>query len=156
LALESALNGQTCGQATDAQAYYNAHPDQFTKLCVSLIAVTDAAQADSIVAQARGGADFAALVRQFSIDPTSKAEDGAIGCRLPSEFNSSVAARLTAAKTGDVLDPLPGQNGVSIIKLTDRQLASLDEVRPQAEQAAQTSSSQAFGSWLQDARSKAQ
>lgn len=156
LVLESALGGQTCGASVDAEAYYNAHPEQFTKLCVSLIAVTDPAQADTIVAQARAGADFTALVRQFSIDPASKATDGAIGCRLPSEFNPSVAQVLSAAKTGDVLDPLPGANGVSIVKVTDRQLAPLDEVRNEAEQTAQSSASQAFGSWLKDARSKAQ
>lgn len=155
LVLEAALGGPTCGQGTDVQSYYNAHPEQFTKLCVSLIAVSDPTQADSIVAQARAGADFASLVRQFSVDPASKATDGAIGCRLPSDFNPSVASVLTAAKTGDVLDPLPGANGVSIVKITDRQLATLDEVRNEAEQAAQSAGSQAFGSWLKDARSKA-
>ena len=156
LTLEAAVGGQTCGQSIDAQSYYNSHQSDFTKLCVSLIAVTDPAQADSIVAQARGGADFAALVQQYSVDPTSKATDGAIGCRLPSEFNPTVAGLLTAAKTGDVLDPIPGQNGASILKLTDRQQASFDEVRQQAEQLAQSSATDAFGSWLQDARSKAQ
>lgn len=156
IALASTLAGQSCGGAVDAQAYYDSHQDEFTKLCVSLIAVTDAAQADSIVAQARAGADFTALVRQFSIDPQSKANDGAIGCRLPSEFNPSVAQLLTAAKTGDVLDPLPGQNGISIVKITDRQLAPLDEVRPNIESSAKTATGQAFSSWLQQARSTAQ
>ena len=54
-----------------------------------------------------------------------------------------------------MLDPIPGPNGLSIVKLTDRQLATLDEARNEAEQLARSSASQAFGSWLQDARSKA-
>jgi parvulin-like peptidyl-prolyl isomerase len=152
IVLESALAGQQCGKAVDAEAYYRAHPDDFTKICVSLIALNDATQADGIVTLARGGADFAGLVRQFSVDATSKATDGAIGCRLPSAFNATVASLLSAAKPGDVLEPLPGQSGVSIVKITDRQLAPLDEVRSQAEELATTTSGQAFSTWLRQAR----
>jgi parvulin-like peptidyl-prolyl isomerase len=156
IALAAALAGQSCGGSVDVQGYYDSHQNEFTKLCVSLIAVSDPTQADAIVAQARAGADFASLVRQFSVDPQSKANDGAIGCRLPSEFNPSVAQLLTAAKTGDVLDPLPGQNGVSIVKITDRQVAPLDEVRADVEQSAKSATGQAFSTWLQQARSTAQ
>ena len=156
IGLEAALSGQICGKVVDAQTYYNGHPDEFTKLCVSVIALNDATQADSVVAQARSGADFAALARQFSADDQSKADGGSIGCRLPSEFNQTVGSALVAAKTGDVLDPLPGQGGVSILKLTDRQLAPFDEVRADAEQLAQSAATQAFGSWLQQARAGSQ
>lgn len=156
LALESTLSGQTCGKGVDVQGFYNSHQDEFTKVCVSLIALTDAAQADTIVAQARAGADFTALVRQYSVDPQSKAADGVLGCRLPSEFNPNVAQLLSAAKPGDVLDPIPGQNGISVVKVTDRQLAPLDEVRSDVEQSVRSVSSQAFSSWLQQAQSAAQ
>jgi parvulin-like peptidyl-prolyl isomerase len=155
IVLESALAGQNCGKAVDAEGYYRAHPDAFTKICISLIALDDPAQALPIVAQARGGADFGALVRQFSVDPTSKAADGDIGCRFPSEFNATIAQVLSSAKTGDVLDPLPGQSGVSIVKITDRQLATFEEVRSQAEELATTTSGQAFSTWLRQARADA-
>lgn len=156
LALEAVLNGQTCGQSLDAESYYNSHKDQFEKQCISLIAVPDQATADNVVAQARAGVDFASLVQQYSVDPTSKAKNGDVGCLLPAQFNPSVASLITAAKVGDVLDPLPGQGGVSILKLTDRQVAPFSEVQSEAQSQAQSSASQAFGSWLQDARSKAQ
>ena len=155
IVLESALSGQDCGSAVDAEGYYKAHQADFTKLCISLIAVNDQATADSVVAQARGGADFATLATQFSVDPTSQAAGGAIGCRLPSEFNPTIAQLLQAAQTGDVLDPIPGSGGFSIVKITDRQLASLDEVRSQAEELATSSQGQAFGNWLRDARAHA-
>ena len=156
IALEAALNGQDCGKSLDAQSYYDAHKDQFTKQCISLIAVPDPATADAVVAQARAGADFASLVQQYSIDATSKANKGDVGCLLPSQFNPSVESLITSAKVGDVLDPLPGQGGVSILKLTDRQVAPFSEVQSEAQSLAQTNATQAFGSWLQDARSKAQ
>jgi parvulin-like peptidyl-prolyl isomerase len=156
IALEADLNGQQCGKSVDAQGYYNSHPGDFTKLCISLIAVTDQTQAVSIVAQARSGTDFGSLVQQFSIDSVSKANNGAIGCLLPSQFNPNVAQLLQAAKIGDVLDPIPGSSGISVVKVTDRQLASLDEVRTQAEELASSSASQAFGTWLRQARAGAQ
>lgn len=155
IVLEAALSGQDCGSAVDAEGYYNAHQADFTKLCISLIAVNDQATADSVVAQARAGTDFAALATQFSVDPTSQAAGGAVGCRLPSEFNPTIAQLLQAAKTGDVLDPIPASTGFSIVKVTDRQLASLDEVRSQAEELATSSQGQAFGNWLRDARAHA-
>ena len=155
IALEAVLSGQTCGQGPDAAGYYNTHPDDFTKLCISLIAVNDQATADTVLAQARGGADFATLARQVSVDAQTKANGGDVGCRLPSEFNPTVAALLQAGKTGDVLDPIPGNTGVSIVKITDRQLAPLSEVQTQAEELASSNSRQAFSTWLRQARTDA-
>ncbi|MEY2422218.1 MAG: foldase protein PrsA [Acidimicrobiaceae bacterium] len=156
IALEGALTGQKCGQGVDAAGYYNSHPDDFTKLCISVIAVSDQATADTVLARARGGADFAALAREVSIDTTTKDNGGDIGCRLPSEFNPTVAQVLQAGKTGEVLDPIPGTSGISIVKITDRQVASLDEVRSQAEELASSTAGQSFGAWLRQARAEAQ
>lgn len=152
IVLESALSGQQCGKGVDAAGYYNTHPDDFTKLCISLIAVNDQATADTVVAQARAGADFAALARQVSVDPQTKDSGGDIGCRLPFEFNPTVSELLQAGKTGEVLDPIPGNGGISIVKITDRQLASLDEVRAQAEELATSTAGRSFGTWLRQAR----
>jgi parvulin-like peptidyl-prolyl isomerase len=152
IALEAVLSGQQCGKGPDAAGYYNTHPDDFTKLCISLIAVTDQATADTVIAQARGGADFAALARQVSVDAQTKDGGGDLGCRLPSDFNPTVAKLLQAGKTGQVLDPIPGNGGISIVKITNRQLAPLDEVRKQAEELATANSGQAFGTWLRQVR----
>jgi parvulin-like peptidyl-prolyl isomerase len=167
ISLQAALSGQECGKGPDAEGYYNAHPDEFTKLCVSFIAVADQASAESVLAQLRDGADFATLATQVSIDPTSSANGGAIGCALPSAFNPSIADLLKAAKTGDVLDPIPGDGGYSIVKVTDRQPAALDDgctpgdtsgggcVRSQAEELATSNAGDAFSSWLRQARADA-
>jgi parvulin-like peptidyl-prolyl isomerase len=155
LVLQSSLGGQQCGNGVDAQGYYNTHPADFTKLCISLIAVNDQATADSVVAQARGGADFATLAKQVSVDPTTKDVGGDIGCRLPSAFNPTVAALLQAAQTGEVLDPIPGSGGISIVKITDRQLAPFADVQTQAEELATSGANQAFSAWLRQARADA-
>jgi len=44
---------------------------------------------------------------------------------------------------------------VSILKVTDRQVAPFSEVQSEAQSLAQSTSTQAFGSWLQDARANA-
>ena len=155
IALEAVLSGQHCGGGPDAKGYYDTHPDDFTKLCISLIAVNDQATADTVIAQARGGADFATLARQVSVDPQTKDSGGDIGCRLPSDFNPTVAQLLQAGKTGEVLDPIPGNGGISIVKITDRQLAPLAEVQTQAEELATSNAGKAFSTWLQQARTDA-
>lgn len=154
--LESSLASQQCGQAPDAEGYYNSHQADFTRLCISIIGVADQAAADSVVAQLKAGADFATLARQVSIDPSSAPNGGDIGCKLPSEIgNPQVAQLLQAGKTGDVLDPIPGSTGFTVVKITDRQLATLDEVRSQAEELATSSSGQAFSAWFQQAQAAA-
>jgi parvulin-like peptidyl-prolyl isomerase len=154
LALETDLAGAQCGN--EADTYYANHPDDFTKMCISLIAVPDQATADSVVAQLRAGADFATLVQQVSIDEATKATNGDAGCVLAGRFNTSLVQVLQRANVGDVLDPIPGQSGVSILKLTGRQVASLEEVQAQADELASTAASQAFSQWLSQARSAAQ
>jgi hypothetical protein len=154
LALETDLAGAQCGN--EAETYYANHPDEFNKMCISLIAVADQATADTVVAQLRAGADFATLAQQVSIDPATKATNGDAGCVLAGRFNADLVQVLQNANIGDVLDPIPGQSGVSILKLTGRQLASLEEVGAQANELASTAASQAFSEWLSQVRSGAQ
>ena len=110
LLLENALADQQCGKGPDAEAYYNAHQADFTRLCISIIAVNDQAAADSAVAQLKAGADFATLAQQVSVDPTSAAKGGDIGCKLPSEIgNTQVAQLLQAGQIGQVKWPVTAE-----------------------------------------------
>ena len=67
-ALQADLAHQPCGSDAVAKAYFDAHTEDFTQDCVSLIAVNDENLANSIVAQTRAGGDFAALASQYSTD----------------------------------------------------------------------------------------
>lgn len=153
--LDASLSGQKCGGGPDAAGYYNAHPADFTQLCLSLITVNDQATADSVVAQLRGGADFATLAQQVSTDAQTKDAGGVYGCHFPSAFPPSVAAVLQAGKTGDVLDPIPTQTGMAVVKITDRQLAPLSDVQQQAEELASANVLKSIGPWLQQVRADA-
>lgn len=156
IALDAALNGQECGAGPDAQGYFTTHPDEFTKLCVAVIVVNDQPTADSVAAQVRGGADFSALAKQVSVDTASRDAGGDVGCHLPSEYPQAIVSVLQAAQAGDILDPIPGQNGVIVIKLLSRQPSTLDEVKTQAEELASANAGRSLGTWLRQARVQAQ
>lgn len=67
--------------ATEIARYYHAHPDQFKqtlKVKARHIRVASEAKANSVVALAAGGADFADLARTFSIAPDA-ANGGDLG-----------------------------------------------------------------------------
>src|SRR5436190_2487063 len=158
LALTFATAGQTCGDKVDGAGYFKSHPDDFMKVCILAIAVPDKATADSVVAQARAGADFAGLARDVSIDTQSKASGGDIGCTLPASFNTAVAAQLKKAAVGDVLDPFElQQQGFGIFKIYDRQPLTADEAQQSAEQLATQSVERNvdLGAFLSQARTSA-
>ena len=66
----------------EVEAYYREHQQDFlgrVRVAVRHILVPDQAQAENLLAQARGGADFAALVRQYSQDANTKDVGGSLG-----------------------------------------------------------------------------
>ena len=132
---------------TDIQRYYNDNlplyqsPEQVR---ASHILLTTAAQdvdevrarAEEILAEARGGADFAALAREFSEDEATAVNGGDLdyfgrGQMVP-EFETAAFALEERA----ISDLVQSQFGFHIIQVVDKQEAetrSLDEVRAQIE-----------------------
>ena len=132
---------------TDIQRYYNDNlplyqsPEQVR---ASHILLTTAAQdvdevrarAEEILAEARGGADFAALAREFSEDEATAVNGGDLdyfgrGQMVP-EFETAAFALEERA----ISDLVQSQFGFHIIQVVDKQeteTRSLDEVRAQIE-----------------------
>ena len=92
--------------------------------------------ADDIAAKARGGADFAALAKQYSEDESNNAKGGDLdffgrGQMVP-EFDTVVFAM----EPGQVSDPFKTSFGYHVVKLAEKRPASsrpLAEVRAQIE-----------------------
>ena len=152
LALELSLVDSQCGH--EAETYFKSHPDDFLTLCASLIVVADQAAADDVVAKARAGADFAALARQVSTDPSSAA-GGDVGCVFTGNLSETFAESVKASKVGDILGPLPGQSAFSIIKVNDLRAGSAADASAQADELASVAAERAFTSWLQQAQADA-
>ena len=88
------------------------------------------AAADEVVAKARGGADFAALVKQYSEVP-SKAIGGRIGPVRPADIVPEIAKAALAVPVGGVSDPIATKNGWHVIRVDER----VDAKTPTFEQA---------------------
>ena len=151
-ALQSDLVHQPCGGQEVAKAYFDAHPEEFVQMCVSLISAGDQNTANSVVAQARAGGDFASLARQFSTDAQTASSGGDAGCHSVNEISPAFAATLQAAPTGAVTDPVATGNGSYVVfKVNDRKPAMFADVSAQAEQLAARDQAVEFRGWLQRA-----
>ena len=89
-------------------AYYQAHQSQFQELCLSDIAVTSQAQAQSIRSAIESGSQrFAAEAQQSSIDTQTAADGGEIPCVESSEVvNSVILDAVTGLSQGQISQPV--------------------------------------------------
>jgi peptidyl-prolyl cis-trans isomerase SurA len=78
------------------------------------------ARANEAVALARAGQDFAALAREYSDDPASREQGGALGSFETSRLNSTFSRAVASLQPGEVSDPVQGAAGYFVLKLLDR------------------------------------
>ena len=103
----------------DAQTYYDQHRDQFTQPAeveASHILVKTKKEAEAIEAKLKGGANFASLARQYSIDSGSKAQGGDLGFFPRGRMVPAFEAAAFALKPGEISSPVKTQFGYHIIK----------------------------------------
>lgn len=103
-------------------------------------ATTDAAalkKAQEVVAKARAGGDFAALVRQYSDDSGSRAQGGDLGwMQADASIDPAFSRAMFALNAGQVSDPVKTPFGYHVIKLEQVQPAggrTLADARSQIE-----------------------
>jgi peptidyl-prolyl cis-trans isomerase D len=132
---------------TEAQRFYNNNiaqyqtPEQIraSHILLNLAGKDEAAirtQAETLLQQAKSGADFAELAKKFSEDPGTRDKGGDLDYfgrgRMVPEFETAAFA----LEPGQVSDLVRTQYGFHIIKLADKKAAvtrSFEEVRPQIE-----------------------
>lgn len=95
-------------------------------------------EADAIEAELKGGADFATIAKEKSIDPGSGANGGDLGFfskgMMVPEFETAAFA---LANPGDISAPVQSQFGFHIIKLEEKresQPPAFEQVAPQLQQ----------------------
>jgi peptidyl-prolyl cis-trans isomerase C len=133
----------------DVKTFYDQNPDKFKRpeqvRASHILFPTEGdtaakqkarAKAETILKEAKGGKDFAALAKQHSSDG-SASQGGDLGFfdkdRMVPEF-SKVAFALQPGQISDIVE---SQFGYHIIKVTDRkapETIALDEVAPQVKQ----------------------
>jgi len=109
-----------------------------TEYQASHILVPTEDEAKKLIAQIKGGANFAELAKKYSKDPGSGANGGDLGFAAASSYVPEFSAALIKLKKGEMTqEPVKTQFGYHIIKLDDTREAKfppLDEVKAQLKQ----------------------
>jgi peptidyl-prolyl cis-trans isomerase D len=96
------------------------------------------AEAEKLLAEIQGGADFATVARANSDDPGSREQGGDLGWSTRESFVTPFADALFGIETaGEIVGPVKTQFGYHIIRLDEVEAAhqrSFDEVREELEQ----------------------
>ncbi len=134
-ALASALLERTVeARSTDEaiQKWYSEHEVQFARPQAKArhILVKDKAEADKILAEVKGGGDFAKIAIEKSTDKGSGKEGGDLGWfekgRMVPEFGDAVFA----AEKGSIIGPIESKFGFHVIEVQDkRDAVPVDEVK---------------------------
>ena len=138
--------------AADAEKYFQDHKDDFTTANVTALQVpirneseagAAKAKAETLWKQIQGGADFAALAKQYPVDgefKTFKKSD-----KLPQDIKDAVLA----LKPGAVCRPVARPNGVFLIRLDSLTVKTLQEARGDIVKTLQDS---AYQKWMDGVR----
>jgi foldase protein PrsA len=112
---------------------YAARLKEFDVSHLAHIRIADKATADKVAAQVRGGGDFAALAKQFSVDTQSAPDGGDIGQlgNGQGRFEKSIEAVLFAptVRTGSIVGPVQVQGGFEIFKVIERKTLAYEDAK---------------------------
>ncbi len=149
----------------EIKAYYDddANQAQFqvaaaTRASHIVFAAADKATGEKVLAQIRGGADFATMAEQSSIDTGTASKGGDLGYPV-TPYLPEFAAALNKLKVGQVSGLVQTASGWEIIKATERRKAStktLAEAKSQIEQIlVQQQKADTYQKYILDLRKKA-
>lgn len=151
LLLQGDLVGQPCLAEEAVESYFAEHRSDFEQACGAHILVETRAEADELVGLLRGGADFAALATERSIDAGSGQRGGDLGCLTRGATVPEFDAAAFAQPIGEIGDPVQSEFGFHVIRIDARQAPPLEAVRNDVIQALIAEVRGAFGAWYTDA-----
>ncbi|MBP2002170.1 foldase protein PrsA [Paenibacillus shirakamiensis] len=113
---------------TDAQVkeYFDqnkASLDTPEKFKLSGITVATQAEADAVLKQLKGGADFAKLAKEKSVDTASKDKGGDLGFVAKAQLEATIQTEVAKLKKGDLSPVIKTETGFKIVKLIDTKAA---------------------------------
>lgn len=125
----------------------------------SVILVKTEAEANDIIKELKGGADFAELAKSKSLDEATKGNGGDTGFFAKEEKEKAVSEAAFKLAKDEISGAVKTSEGYQVIKLTDRKeahTATLDEKKEEIRKTLVAQQvSELSGPWLQDIRSKA-
>jgi foldase protein PrsA len=149
---------------TDAelQTYYDANKDYYTEpeqVRASEIVVATLEEAQAIVTQLKGGADFAALAKEKSISEYSKENGGDLGYFASADQPADLSKAAFALPVGQISDPIKIDEQYYVIKVADHKATkvnALADIRDQVRKDMVASQvEQKIPEWLTNIKAKA-
>lgn len=134
---EDAVTDEAVQNAYDT-AYGDAEPA--TEYNAAHILVETEEEAQSLIEELEGGADFAELARENSTGPSGPS-GGALGWFGPGQMVPAFDEAVQDMEAGEVAGPVQTQFGWHVIRLNEtrqRDIPALEEVRPQIEEQVRT------------------
>ena len=108
--------------------YAKAHLAQTSLACTAAILVASKARATALAIQINGGANFAAIAKANSLDQTSAASGGSLGCDLPGQFASPLDTIVAGLPVDKLSSPIAFNGSFVLILVTKREPAPLADV----------------------------
>ena len=150
--LRDSLAGETeVAEVTDeaVQSFYDENISSYeNQVCVRHILVETAEEADAVLAELEGGADFATIAADRSIDPSAATNGGDLGCGAPDQYVEPFAAAITEGEVGEYLGPVETEFGNHVIIVDSRGTTAFEDaeadIRAQLEQEASNAPAAAF------------
>ncbi|MGE5560696.1 MAG: peptidylprolyl isomerase [Chloroflexota bacterium] len=146
----------------DITTYFEQNRDNYAEdeqVRASHILVGTKEEADAIRAQLAGGADFAALAKEKSLDTASGAQGGDLGYFGRDQMDPAFEEAAFELAVGELSQPVKSQFGYHIIKVTDHKQAreyALEEVKDRVRQDVLTSKiSERYPDWVAGLKAKA-
>lgn len=108
------------------QAYIDEHPEEFkrqTQVRLMQIVVGTQAEAEEVIKELLGGADFAELAVEVSLDDMTAADGGDLGwIELDDPFiQEEIMQSANELNPGEISTPVEIDEGYAVIKVTDRE-----------------------------------
>jgi parvulin-like peptidyl-prolyl isomerase len=155
------VTSDTGPTSEEVERYYRDNEESFQETEVSHILVDKSPLARRLSEQLQAAPDarradlFARLARQHSTDP-SAGEGGRLGWVAPGQLVEPFEAAMSDLRIGEISGPVPTNFGIHIIRVTDRRIQPLEDVRGQiTQQLAGTASESVWNDWVADAYRRA-
>lgn len=147
----------------DAKAYYDKNPATFSTpaqvhAAHILLEEKDKTQAEKVLADVKGGADIAALAKQYSTDPGSKDKGGDLGWAAPNSYVAEFSQAVSEMTANEVrlVHTTFGWHIIKLLETKPAEVKTFEQVREQiAGFLQQETRSEQFTAYVADLRKKA-
>lgn len=160
--LRKLLEPQVKVTDADIQKYYDDNLESLKtpeKVKAAQIVVATKAEADTILAELKNGADFSATAKEKSTDAATKDNGGELEYFAKADVEEVISNAVFALKTGELSGVVEASDGFHIYKLTDRQAAvtpTLDEKKEEIRETLTTDQiSQLSTDWMTNEKASA-